>query len=194
MEAKQDIYLIGVGGQGIGLLSEVLLRAADHAGFPVRGVDTHGLSQRGGTVVSYVRIGPKAHSPLVQPGCADMVVALERNEAWRGLCSHLKDGGCLVYYDTEWQPLMVRLGREPRLETPVIEQECLLRGIKEVRVGPAVLRDNRMQNMVLLAAIASNKLIPGVEVNHYEQALEDLLRAESLEKNVALFREKLGLV
>ncbi|MBP2645036.1 MAG: Pyruvate/ketoisovalerate oxidoreductase [Firmicutes bacterium] len=40
MEAKQDIYLIGVGGQGIGLLSEVLLRAADHAGFPVRGVDT----------------------------------------------------------------------------------------------------------------------------------------------------------
>ncbi|MCU0237509.1 MAG: 2-oxoacid:acceptor oxidoreductase family protein, partial [Acidobacteria bacterium] len=47
-----DIFVIGVGGQGIGLLSETLVRAADHAGMPVKGVDTHGLAQRGGIVAS----------------------------------------------------------------------------------------------------------------------------------------------
>ena len=56
-----NIYLIGVGGQGIGLLSEVLIRAADHAGFGVTGVDTHGLAQRGGIVVSQIKIGDTIH-------------------------------------------------------------------------------------------------------------------------------------
>ena len=72
-----NIYLTGVGGQGIGLLIEILLRAADHAGFPVKGVDTHGLAQRGGIVVSQIRIGEEAHSPLIRQGEADLVVALE---------------------------------------------------------------------------------------------------------------------
>ncbi|MBW2538534.1 MAG: 2-oxoacid:acceptor oxidoreductase family protein, partial [Deltaproteobacteria bacterium] len=50
-----NVYMTGVGGQGIGLLSEILLRAADHAGHTVKGVDTHGLAQRGGIVVSSLR-------------------------------------------------------------------------------------------------------------------------------------------
>ena len=56
-----NIYLIGVGGQGIGLLSEILLRAADHAGYEVKGVDTHGLAQRGGIVVSHLKFGEKVY-------------------------------------------------------------------------------------------------------------------------------------
>ena len=52
-----NVYMTGVGGQGIGLLSEILLRAADHAGHTVKGVDTHGLAQRGGIVVSSLRFG-----------------------------------------------------------------------------------------------------------------------------------------
>ena len=51
---KFNIYLTGVGGQGIGLISEILLRAADYAGFNVKSVDTHGLAQRGGIVVSQI--------------------------------------------------------------------------------------------------------------------------------------------
>lgn len=51
-----NVYMSGVGGQGIGLLSEVLLRAADYAGYRVKAVDTHGLAQRGGIVVSQVRM------------------------------------------------------------------------------------------------------------------------------------------
>ncbi len=58
-----NIYMAGVGGQGIGLLSEVLLRGLDKTGVTVRGVDTHGLAQRGGVVVSQIRTGEGQFSP-----------------------------------------------------------------------------------------------------------------------------------
>ncbi|HMM22873.1 MAG TPA: 2-oxoacid:acceptor oxidoreductase family protein [Selenomonadales bacterium] len=187
MKDKMDIYVIGVGGQGIGLLSEALMRAADYAGLPVRGVDTHGLAQRGGTVTSHIRIGAQAHSALIREGSADMVVALERYEALRALNSHLADGGTLVYYDTVWQPLDVRLGKNPPLAWQVISEECKRGGIREVRVESAKLADTRMQNVVVLAEIAKHALLPGVEHQDYERALQDLLDGRVLEKNLDLF-------
>jgi indolepyruvate ferredoxin oxidoreductase, beta subunit len=78
-----QIYLIGVGGQGIGLLSETILRAIDHAGIPVKSVDTHGLAQRGGTVSSHIRLGEQIYSPLIREGSADFFLALEILEAYR---------------------------------------------------------------------------------------------------------------
>ena len=67
-----NIYLCGVGGQGIGLLCEILLRAADHAGLVARAVDTHGLAQRGGTVISHIRLGEAVFSPLIGDGQAHL--------------------------------------------------------------------------------------------------------------------------
>ena len=125
-----DIYLIGVGGQGIGLLSEIILRAADHAGHPVKGVDTHGLAQRGGIVRSQVRIGSRANSPLIRQGAADLVVALERHEALRGMNSALRDAGTLLYYNTVWQPLAVRLNQAPAVSEEMIAEECNRRTIR----------------------------------------------------------------
>lgn len=188
MPSKIDIYLIGVGGQGIGLLSEVIIRAADYAGLAVRGTDTHGLAQRGGTVSSCVRIGPNAHSALIQAGCADMVIALERNEALRALISQLKDGGTIVYYNTQWQPLFVRLGKEPILSTEAISTECLRRNIQEYRVEPTNLMNSKMQNIALLASIANNRNIPDITPANYEEAMKDLLEGPKLETNLSLFR------
>jgi indolepyruvate ferredoxin oxidoreductase, beta subunit len=168
---KFDIYVIGVGGQGIGLLSETLLRAADHAGLPVRGVDTHG-----------------AHSPLIMAGQADMVAALERHEAWRGMNSYLKDGGALAYYDAVWQPLNVRLKKEAVVTSEAIGAACGARGIREVRVFRDDLPDPLMQNMALLAEICRLDLVPGVGIVHCEAALNDLLEGAKLEKNLALLR------
>jgi indolepyruvate ferredoxin oxidoreductase beta subunit len=185
---RMDIYLIGVGGQGIGLMSEVIIRAADYAGLPVRGTDTHGLAQRGGTVSSCIRIGSHAHSALIQAGCADMVIALERNEALRGLNTKLKDGGTLVYYNTQWQPLLVRLGKEPILRTEDVSAECLRRSIQEYRIEPTKLSNPKMQNIALLASIVRNNNIPDITSKHYEQALKDLLEGTKLEKNLSLFQ------
>lgn len=187
MKSPFNIYLVGVGGQGIGLLSETLLRAADYAGIPVLGVDTHGLAQRGGTVSSHLRLGPGAHSPLVPKGGADMVIALERHEAFRAMNSYLKDGGVLAYYDAQWQPLPVRLGGLLPNESLVVD-EAQRRSLQVLRVFNPGLKDPRTQNIALLSEIARLGLVPMIESGHYEKALEDLLPSPLFEINLALLR------
>jgi indolepyruvate ferredoxin oxidoreductase, beta subunit len=182
-----NVYMIGVGGQGIGMLSEILIRAADYAGYRVKAVDTHGLAQRGGTVISHLRMGNNVHSPMVPEGEADLVVALERNEALRGMNSAARRGGVLVYYNTVWQPLGVRLGEALPVEEDAIEDQCSKRDILLYKVGDARLSDPRMQNMVVLSVIAKNALIPNVLDNHYQAAMKDLLTGALLEKNLTLF-------
>ncbi|MDO9109720.1 MAG: 2-oxoacid:acceptor oxidoreductase family protein [Desulfatirhabdiaceae bacterium] len=187
-----NIYLTGVGGQGIGLMSEILLRAADHAGFPVKGVDTHGLAQRGGIVVSQIRIGGDVHSPLIRQGKADLIIALERHEAFRGIAAFLKDGGIAIYYDTVWQPLPVRLNQAPEVDNDTILAYCSKRNIQVIRVLKPGLSDARMQNIAVLAGIHENHLIPGIEFDHFKNAMSDLMEGAMLEKNLALMDEILS--
>ncbi len=182
-----NIYLTGVGGQGIGLLSEILLRAGDYAGLTVKGVDTHGLAQRGGMVVSHIRFGKGAYNPLIPEGEADIVAALERHEALRGMNAALKNGGALIYYNTVWQPLEVRLKGAEEVSESVISEQCQKRNIREIRVFKPDLEDVRMQNTVLLAKMDKHRLMPEVKTQHYCQAMADLLSGAALEKNLALF-------
>jgi indolepyruvate ferredoxin oxidoreductase, beta subunit len=190
---RYSIYLTGVGGQGIGLLSEVLLRAADHAGHRVKGVDTHGLAQRGGIVVSSIRIGEKIHTPLIPAGEADLVIALERHEALRGVNDMARDAGTLVWYDTVWQPLEVRLGKAEEVSRQMLQKACSRRNIREITVFEPDLTDTRMQNMVILAAVAVNQVIPGIQIEHYQQAMEDLMAGAMLRNNMAVFNSELSL-
>jgi len=186
-----NIYVIGVGGQGIGLLSEILLRAADYAGHRVKAVDTHGLAQRGGVVVSHLRLGGRVFSPLVQGGEADLVIALERNEALRGLKVAARDGGALVYYDTVWQPLDVRLNRAAEIRAADIHRVCAARDIKDYVVFHPALEDTRMQNTAVLSTIHKNELIPEIQEKHYKNAMEDLLQGSALKQNLKLFEGNL---
>ena len=187
---KFNIYLTGVGGQGIGLISEILLRAADYAGLNVKSVDTHGLAQRGGIVVSQIRIGKTIYTPLIPAGESDLVVALERHEALRGMSIALKDGGILIYYNTVWQPLDVRLKNADEVTEDMISHECQNRDIKEIRVFEPKLKDIRMQNVVVLADIARLKLIPEINHKNYIEAMKDLLEGKKLEDNLELFNSK----
>lgn len=187
-----NVYMIGVGGQGIGLLSEALIRAADAAGLPVVGCDTHGLAQRGGTVVSQLRIGEGAHSPLIAEGEADLVLALERHEALRAMRSMLRDAGTLAWYDASWQPLDVRLGKAPEVSAAMIEAEAARRGIAAYRVSTRDLGDPRMQNVAVLAEAARLSLVPGVSPSHYRQALGDLMEGAVLAANLSLFARIAG--
>ncbi len=182
-----NIYMVGVGGQGIGLLSEILMRAADHAGYALKAVDTHGLAQRGGMVESQLRIGETVHTPLIPSGEADLVVALERHEALRGLILMARPGGALIYYDTVWQPLDVRLGLADEITPARLEAESTQRGVGLVRVHDPGLSDARMQNIAVLAQIARRGLIAGIGSIHYRRAMEDLMAGGMLEKNLALF-------
>ena len=182
-----NIYLCGVGGQGIGLISEVILRAADHAGLQAIGVDTHGLAQRGGIVASQIRIGREVYSPLVSPSTADMVISLERTEALRGAAEYLKPNGTLVYFDARWQPLPVRLGAVKEIVAEDVENFCQQNSFRLICVKENDLPDPRMQNMALLAQICRENLVAGVEAKHYQMAMNDLMDGSMLEKNLALF-------
>jgi len=187
-----NIYMTGVGGQGIGLLAELLARAADLAGIPVKGCDTHGLAQRGGIVSSHLRLGAGAHSPLVEAGRADLVIALERHEALRALRSMLAPKGSLLWYDASWQPLEVRLGRASPVETEEIFTEAGARGASAHRVFVADLEDAREQNVALVAEAARLSLLPGLGREELSRALRDLLSGPALERNLALFEAKEG--
>ncbi|MEJ2639089.1 MAG: 2-oxoacid:acceptor oxidoreductase family protein [Desulfosarcinaceae bacterium] len=182
-----NIYLIGVGGQGIGLLSEILLRAVDHSGQAAVAVDTHGLAQRGGIVVSRIRVGQAVGTPLIPAHQADLVVALERHEALRGVSSVSRQGGILVYYDTVWQPLAVRTGEAAQVSPQDLKAACRERKVRLVRVFDPELADARRQNIRVLAAIDRETLVPGVGQAHYLQAMEDLMGGEMLAANRKLF-------
>lgn len=182
-----NIYLCGVGGQGIGLLSEVLLRGGDYAGLQAKAVDTHGLAQRGGIVISHLRFGEQAHSPMVAAREADLVVALERHEALRGMDFALKDGGTLIYFNTVLQPLGVRLGSDEEVSAEQIHAACSARKITCLTVENPDLDDPRMQNIAVLAHINKHALIPKLTKEHMLHALEDLMDGPVLEKNRALF-------
>jgi len=186
-----NIHLTGVGGQGIGLLSEIILRAADHAGHPVKSVDTHGLAQRGGIVVSQIRIGDPIFSPLIPAGQADLAISLERHEALRAASTAVKFGGCLVYYNTVWQPLSVRLNEAAEVSENDVKDLCIKREIRCISVFQPDLPDIRMQNMAVLADVHRHHLIPGVDLPHYHAAMDDLMMGSMLEKNRGLFDVRL---
>lgn len=183
-----NFHLCGVGGQGIGLLSEIILRAADHAGLAAKAVDTHGLAQRGGIVVSQIRLGEGVHSPIIPAGEADLVVGLERHEALRALQGALRDGGTLVFYDTVLQPLPVRLGTAAEATREDVDRAASAKGASVHAVVRENLPDPRMQNVAVLAVVSAGGLVPGVRPEHYEQAMNDLLKGGALEANLELFR------
>ncbi|WP_457553547.1 2-oxoacid:acceptor oxidoreductase family protein [Desulfobacula sp.] len=182
-----NIHIAGVGGQGIGLLSQTLLRGIDHAGITVIAVDTHGLAQRGGKVISQIRCGDYIHSPLIMKNSADLVLGMEVHEAMRGLGAALKKGGTLVYMDVSWQPLPIRLGMENEITAKEIQSACRTLGATGIQVDTQTMENTRMQNMALLGTVAKHGLIPGVTKENYDGALEDLLAGKMLKKNQAIF-------
>lgn len=106
---KVDVFLVGIGGQGVLLASEIVAKAALSAGYDVKKSEVHGMSQRGGSVTSCVRLGKKVHSPLIEGGQADILVAFvpEEGRRWR---HHLRKGGLLL----EASPRLRENLRNPR--------------------------------------------------------------------------------
>lgn len=106
---KLDIVIVGVGGQGTLLASRILGALADELNLDVKVSEVHGMSQRGGSVVTYVRMGDAVYSPMVDPGEADYVLAFEKLEALRAL-TYLKLGGTMIVNEQEILPMPVISG------------------------------------------------------------------------------------
>lgn len=103
----KNILIVGVGGQGTLLASKLLGAAFVEQGYDVKVSEVHGMSQRGGSVVTYVRYGDKVYSSLIEKGEADIVLSFEQLEAARWL-PYLKPGGVLI---TNSQRIDPKIGR-----------------------------------------------------------------------------------
>lgn len=108
---KLNILVVGAGGQGVVLSSDIIGEAALAAGYDVKKTDIHGMAQRGGSVISHVRIAPEVCSPVSKEGEVDMLLAYEKLEAARwGYV--LKPGGVAIVNDYSLPPLSVILGTD----------------------------------------------------------------------------------
>ena len=107
--ACTNIMIVGVGGQGTLLASRILGDLLMKKGYDVKISEVHGMSQRGGSVVTYVKYGDAVASPTVEEGCADYILAFERCEAARWL-PYLKKGGALIAADQRIDPMPVITG------------------------------------------------------------------------------------
>jgi indolepyruvate ferredoxin oxidoreductase beta subunit len=108
---RGNILIAGVGGQGILLASEVLGEAFLRSGSDVKKSEVHGMAQRGGSVTTHLRYGPKVFSPLIEPGTADLLLAFEKIEALR-FAHFLAPQGVAIVNTQEIYPASVATGRE----------------------------------------------------------------------------------
>ena len=105
----RNIMIVGVGGQGTLIASRILGGIATTAGLDVKVSEVHGMAQRGGSVVTFVRYGDEVFEPIVEEGCADVLIAFERLEAKR-YAHFLKPDGVLIVNDVRIDPMPVRIG------------------------------------------------------------------------------------
>ena len=174
----RNVILTGVGGQGTVLAAKVLAQAAQAKGWQVRTAETIGMAQRGGSVVSHVRMGDNGEeviAPLVAKGTADMIIAFEPAEAARVL-PYLAPDGVMVSATTSIQPITAALSTEPYLAEATIAS--LDERLNECAAAPArfVLVDDE----AVLSQVGNRKALNTVllafalKTGHLPLSLDDL--------------------
>ncbi|NLM96361.1 MAG: indolepyruvate oxidoreductase subunit beta [Halanaerobiaceae bacterium] len=108
---KANILLAGVGGQGIILASRIIGNTALMNSYDVKLSEVHGMAQRGGSVISSVKMGEKVYSPIIEKQEADIILAFEKLEALRWI-EYLKPGGRMIINDQEIMPVSVTTGKD----------------------------------------------------------------------------------
>lgn len=174
-----NIVLCGVGGQGTILASKLIATAAMEHGIPVKTAETIGMAQRGGSVLSHVRVGDGAASPLIGRGAADAIVAFEPAEAVRQL-SFLKDGGTVVVSNRPVVPVSSMTGG-PAYDLDAImsylrvqEASGRIGALSVVEAGRAALElgSATCLNVVLLGAAARSGAL-GLSVEDVRRAVHE---------------------
>jgi len=157
MENKTtNILIVGVGGQGVILASELLSKAAVVSGFDVKQSEVHGMSQRGGVVSSHIRFAKKVYSPLIPNGAADVILAFEASEGLRWV-NQLAKTGAMVVNSQEIVP-PIAFTREYTYPVDPIGQTKKIAGRVVSVDGIGIAEqcgDKRLVNTVLLGAISA---------------------------------------
>lgn len=168
----KSIMIVGVGGQGTLLTSRILGGITKEAGYDVKLSEVHGMAQRGGSVVTFVRYGEKVAEPIVEEGQADVLIAFERLEALR-YAHFLKKDGVLIVNDWRIDPITVVTG------AAVYPQNI----IEELGKNHQVYTINAMEEAIKLGnSKAFNVIVLGMAAKHMDFSKEDWLKI--IEKTV----------
>lgn len=182
----QNIMIVGVGGQGSLLASKLLGRMLLQKGYDIKVSEVHGMSQRGGSVVTYVRFGDKVYSPVIDKGEADFIVSFELLEAARWT-EYLKPGGKIVVNTQQISPMPVITGAA---EYPQgLEKQMKSAGLNVDAFDALALAEqagsSKAVNIVLMGHLSRNF---DFTEEAWMDAIEKSVPAKSLELNKTAFR------
>ena len=156
MTETKNIMIVGVGGQGTLLTSRILGGLAIEAGFDVKISEVHGMAQRGGSVVTYVRYGEAVAEPIVEEGQADILIAFERLEALR-YAHFLKKDGILIINDQRIDPMTVVTGASEYPENIIEDLGSKYKVVSLNAMEEALkLGNSKVFNTVILGVAAKN--------------------------------------
>ena len=183
-----SVMIVGVGGQGSLLASKVLGRAAMDKGYDVKVSEVHGMSQRGGSVVTYVRCGDKVNSPIIDKGEADYIISFELLEAARYV-QFLKPGGQIVTNSQQIDPMPVIAGTMEYPEGLVEKMEAA--GAKVDALDALSIAteagSSKAANIVLMGRFS--KYVSEISKEEWLEAIKACVPAKFLEMNLNAFEK-----
>ncbi|GAU79292.1 indolepyruvate oxidoreductase subunit beta [Fusibacter sp. 3D3] len=187
MISQLDIIVCGIGGQGIVLANEIISTVFMQKGYDLKSTDIIGIGQRGGSVISHIRIGKNILSPLIKAKSADMVIAFEKYEALR-CYDYLKTEGLLITDKEAIIPNSVEMGLNEDIEIEMIFEALPCN--KTIVDTKALLKlqklDMKFANSCVVGALSKH-----IEVEEacWLEAIKRVVPSQSYEKNIMAFRE-----
>ena len=169
-----NIVIVGVGGQGTLLASRIIGKVATMEGYDVKVSEVHGMSQRGGSVITYVRYGKKVYSPIITEKNADIVLAFENLEALRAL-SFVKYGGKIIENTQEMLPMPVITGAAEYPQELVSKMEAAGANVdaKDFLAIAEEAGSAKAVNIALMGRLS--KYFPEIPEHAWEEAIDAIV-------------------
>jgi indolepyruvate ferredoxin oxidoreductase beta subunit len=185
-EQTTNILVCGVGGQGVLLFTDILGEVAMLAGLDVKKSEVHGMAQRGGSVVSQIRFGPKVFSPLIPETEADFIVAFEKLEALRYI-HYLRPQGRLLVDSLEVPPMSVLTGQRDYPTDIISRLEARTRNLYIIDAFRYAqeLKETRAQNIIMLGVLAR---FLSFSQELYDTAIRKYIKPQFHELNLKAFK------
>jgi len=184
-----NVMIVGVGGQGVILASDILCEVALRSGLDVKKSEVHGMSQRGGVVSSHVRFGTKVYSPLISTGTSDAVLAFESSEALR-FTHEVKKGGLLIVSTKKIKPPSgggKKVAAYPEDAIEDAKKACLgtVVAIDAEKIAME-LGNTKLTNTILLGALSN-----GLEITEdvWKETITSMVPQKTIEINLQAFEK-----
>ena len=181
-----NIMVVGVGGQGTLLTSRIIGKTALAAGYDVKLSEVHGMAQRGGSVVTFVRFGDKVFEPVCEEGSVDVLISFERLEALR-YAHFLKNDGKLIVNDTRIDPMTVVIGVKTYPEN-IIEELSSVHELYSIDGGAIAkeIGNSKVLNSVVLGLAAKHI---GFTEEEWLAVLRETVPPKTVEINTEAFKK-----